>query len=118
MGYHGPFSVELSSAIKYGFLLRPQPGTVELTELGKKALKPQNPSDELDALRQAVLNAPKISDVYKYYRGENIPDEPFFGNVLSDKFGIPAEKHDEFKSVFLKILTMRNWSRFMAKNGA
>lgn len=104
VGYHGPFAVELSSAIKYGFLSRPQPGNVELTELGKKVLRPQNPADAVNALRQAVLNAPKISDVYKYYRGENIPDEPFFGNVLMDNFGIPQEKHDEFQSVFFESL--------------
>jgi hypothetical protein len=104
MGYHGPFSVELSSAIKYGFLSRPQHGTVEPTELAKKVLRPQNPSDALDGLRQAVLNAPVISDVYKYYRGENIPDEPFFGNVLSDKFGLPPDKHEEFKNIFFESL--------------
>lgn len=102
MGYHGPFAVELSSAIKYGFLSRPKPGTVELTELAKRVLRPQNPTDALDGLRQAVLNAPKIADVYKYYRGENIPDEPFFGNVLADNFGIPQEKHDEFKAIFFE----------------
>lgn len=104
MGYHGPFAVELSSAIKYGFLSRPRPGTVELTDLAKKVLRPQNPADALDGLRQAVLNAPKIADVYKYYRGENIPDEPFFGNVLADNFGIPQEKHDEFKAIFFESL--------------
>ena len=58
----------------------------------------------MDGLRQAVLNAPKISDVYKHYRGENVPDEPFFGNALLDNFGIPKEKHDEFKSVFFESL--------------
>jgi hypothetical protein len=45
-------------------------------------------------MRRVCLN------VYKYYRGENIPDEPFFGNALTDKFGIPPEKHDEFSGVF------------------
>jgi hypothetical protein len=59
IGYHGPFAVELSSAIKYGFLSRPKPGTVELTDLAKKVLRPQNPTDALEGLRQAVLNAPR-----------------------------------------------------------
>ncbi len=104
MGYHGPFAVELSSALKYGFLARPKPGTVELTELAKKVLRPQSQSDELNGVRQAVLNAPKITDVYKHYRGENIPDEPFFANALLDTFSIPKEKHDEFKSVFFESL--------------
>lgn len=40
IGYHGPFTVELRSAIKYGYLSRPQPGTVELTDLGKRVLRP------------------------------------------------------------------------------
>src|SRR5690242_12924814 len=30
VGYHGPFRVELSSSLKYGFLSRPKPATVEL----------------------------------------------------------------------------------------
>ncbi len=104
VGFHGPFKVELSSALKYGFLKRPKPGNVELTELAKTVLRPQTPSDELNGLRQAVLNAPKITDVYKHYRGENIPDEPFFGNALLETFGIAKDKHDDFKSVFLESL--------------
>lgn len=104
MGYHGPFAVELSSALKYGFLARPKPGTVELTDLAKTVLRPQTQSEELNGVRQAVLNAPKIADVYKHYRGENVPDEPFFGNALLDTFGIPKEKHEEFKSIFFESL--------------
>lgn len=104
MRYHGPFAVELSSALKYGFLARPKPGTVELTDLAKKVLRPQSQSGELNGVRQAVLNAPKIADVYKHYRGENIPDEPFFGNALLDTFSIPKEKHEEFKSSFFESL--------------
>jgi hypothetical protein len=77
---------------------------VELTELAKKVLRPQTQADEVNGLRQAVLNAPKLSDVYKHYRGENLPDEPFFGNALLDTFGIPKEKQEEFKSVLFESL--------------
>lgn len=104
VGYHGPFRVELSSALKYGFLSRPAAGKVEVTDLGKKVLRPQNPTDEVAGIREAVLRAPKISDVYKHYRGENIPDEPFFANALADTFGIPPDKHEEFKAIFLESL--------------
>jgi hypothetical protein len=104
MGYHGPFRVELSSVLKYGFLSRPAAGKVEVTDLGKKVLRPQNATDEVAGIREAVLRAPKISDVYKHYRGENIPDEPFFGNALVDTFGIPPDKHEEFKAIFLESL--------------
>jgi len=102
VGYHGPFRVELSSAIKYGFLSRPEAGKVELTDLGKKILRPQDPTDQLAGLREAILKAPKIADVYKHYRGENIPDDPFFGNALTDTFGIPADKHGGVQSDLLR----------------
>ena len=75
-----------------------------MTDLAKRILRPQNPNDELDGLRQAVLNAPTVSDVYKHYRGENIPDEQFFRNALVDTFKLPEDKVDEFKSVFLEDL--------------
>ena len=104
VGYHGPFRVELSSSIKYGFLDRPEAGTVRVTELAKRVLRPQSRSDEVETQRHAVLNAPKVSDVYRHFRGENIPDEPFFGNALTDKFGIPENKRSEFRAVFMECL--------------
>ena len=104
LAFHGPSRVEISSAIKYGLLSRPVAGTVSVTDLAKKILRPQNPSDEIDGLRQAVLNAPTISDVYKHYRGENIPDVQFFRNALVDTFRLPADKIDEFNSVFFEDL--------------
>lgn len=104
LAYHGPSRVEISSSIKYGFLDRPTPGNVAVTDLAKRILRPQNPNDELDGLRQAVLNAPTIADVYKHYRGENVPDEDFFRNALVDTFGLPADKVDEFKAIFLEDL--------------
>jgi hypothetical protein len=104
IAFHGPSRVEISSASKYGFLERPSPGNVAVTDLAKKILRPQSPDDELDGLRQAVLNAPTISDVYKHYRGENVPDEEFFRNALVDTFGLPSDKADEFKIIFLEDL--------------
>lgn len=101
----GPFSVEISSALKYGFLERPSPGVIITTELVKRILRPKSSEDELKALREAVLNAPIISDVYKHYRGENIPDKRFFENALVDTFKVPAEKISEFMEVFIESLT-------------
>ncbi len=105
IAFHGPSRVEISSAIKYGFLDRPTAGNVAVTDLAKRVLRPQSPNDELDGLRQAVLNAPTVSDVYKHYRGENVPDDEFFKNALVDTFGLAADKVDEFKAVFAEDLT-------------
>lgn len=100
----GPFSVELSSSLKYGFLEKPGTGLVKPTELAKRVLRPQSSEDELKGLREAVLKAPVISDVYKHYRGENLPDRQFFENALIDTFKIPREKISEFIEIFTESL--------------
>jgi len=100
----GPFAVEISSALKYGLLERPKAGRLALTDLAKRILRPQEPSDEVDALREAVLKAPDVSVVYGHYRGENLPDDKFFNNALIDTFKIPKDKIAEFKDVFFETL--------------
>jgi hypothetical protein len=104
VGYHGPFRVELSSAIKYGLLERPEPGKVALTNLARQILRPQKPNDELIGLRQAILNAPVVSDVYTHYRGENLPDQQFLVNALTDKFHVPEGSVTEFLEIFMDSL--------------
>ncbi len=95
----GPFATELASAIKYMLLERPQTGKVQVTDLAKKILRPQSPKEDLAARREAILQAPDIGAVYAHYRGENLPERAFFANALVDRFGIPAEKVDEFASI-------------------
>lgn len=104
VGLNGPFRVELSSAIKFGLLQRPSSGSLEPTPLARKIIRPQSPSDELEGLREAVLNAPEVSDVYKHYRGENLPDDKFLKNTAAESFGIPTEKFEEFKQVLVESL--------------
>ncbi len=101
----GPTGVEISSGIKYGFLSRPASKQVEVTDLGRKVLRPTSSEDTSQGYQQAVLNAPVISDVYKHYRGENLPDKEFFDNKLEDTFSIPKDKLSEFKDIFLSSLT-------------
>ncbi|MDP8209143.1 MAG: hypothetical protein P9L92_20945 [Candidatus Electryonea clarkiae] len=97
----GPYASEISSAIKFGLLERPKSRRIELTELAKVILRPQEKGADLKGLREAVLKAPDIADVYNHYRGENLPDEEFFKNALVDKFGIPQDKLDEFKAILM-----------------
>jgi len=104
VGYAGPYQLEISSAIKYGLLERPSTKRLKITPLAKKILRPQNQDEELKALRESVLKAPDISDVYNHYRGENFPDSKFFKNALLDKFNIPEEKISEFISILIETL--------------
>jgi hypothetical protein len=99
----GEFNMEISSAKKYGFLSS-EGGKLAVTDRVKRALRPQNENDELAALREAVLDAPDISEVYNHYRGEYLPNPDFFRNALTDRFKIPADKVADFLSVFTESL--------------
>lgn len=100
----GPFNVEVSSALKYGLLERPEKGKIQPTELAKLIARPQSDRDEILGYREAILKAPVLSDVYKHYRGENIPDDKFFKNTIVDTYQLPSEKFDEFKEIFIESL--------------
>jgi hypothetical protein len=95
----GPFNVEVSSAKKYGFLSS-EGGKLVLEERARKAIAPQSDTDRVAALREAVLAAPDLSAVYNFYRGENLPDDQFFINALTDRFGLPTDKVGEFIEIF------------------
>jgi hypothetical protein len=106
VGWSGQIGVEISSAIKYGLFHRPNPGKVEPTEITRRIVRPQKPNDNIAAIREAILKAPVISDVYRHYRGENLPDETsFLANTVTDSFGIPADRADEFIGVLIDDLS-------------
>lgn len=100
----GPYTSEISSALKYGLLERPSAKRLMVTDLAKMIIKPKTTSDTINGLRQAVLKAPVIADVYQHYRNENLPDSQFFNNALVDNFKIPANKLSEFRDIFLLTL--------------
>jgi hypothetical protein len=104
IGWTGETTVEISSAIKYGLLERPSPGHIKPTDLARKIVRPQDPKDKLAALRQAVMNASVISEVYTKYRSENLPDTEFLVNTLVDSFKVPREQVYEFIKVFTTTL--------------
>src|SRR2546423_9956655 len=97
----GAFNVEMSFAKKYGFLVS-EGGKLALTDRARSAIAPQSVNDRLNALREAILAAPDISTVYNYYRGENLPDDQFLMNALTDRFHIPNDKVNEFLPIFLE----------------
>jgi hypothetical protein len=115
VGSKGPFGVEIGSATKYGFLKRPEEGKIQPTDLARTILRPKTPEDEVKGYREAVLNAPEMAEVYKHYRGENLPDDDtFFRNTLTDTFRIPVTDVADFKQVFLESLEK---AKLLAKHG-
>lgn len=105
IGWSGPVGVEISSATKYGLLERPSPGKVKPTDLARKIIRPQQSNDEVEGLREAVVNAPLIGDFYKRYRGENLPEREFLINAAVDSLKVSKERVEEFVDVFLQSLT-------------
>ena len=105
IGWSGQIAVEISSALKYGLFERPSAGKVKPTDITRRIVKPQTPTDKVDAIREALLRAPLISDIYKHYRGENLPEETsFLANTATESFKIPADRVNEFINVFLEDL--------------
>lgn len=100
----GPWIVEISSAKKYGFLTTNSSKQLVVEDRARKALVPQDENDKRDALRDAVISAPDFAEVYKYYRGEALPDQQFLSNALTERFKIPTDKVSEFLDLFLKSL--------------
>lgn len=100
----GALLVEIASAIKYGLIARPSTKKLALTERAKKILKPQSQAQAIEGKREAVLSAPVVSEVYKHYRGENLPDQQFFDNALTDTFSVTSAELPEFKAILLDSL--------------
>ena len=53
-------------------------------ERARRVLFPQTDTDRTTGLREAVLGAPDLGEVYSHYRGEYLPDPEFFTNALRD----------------------------------
>jgi hypothetical protein len=105
---NGPYMQEVTSAIRYKLLERPEAGKLKLTDTARKILKPQSSGDVEEGLKYAAINAPVISDVYSHYRGENLPSDEFFNNALMDNFKIPAGKLTEFREIFFSTMRYAN----------
>jgi hypothetical protein len=85
--------------------LERQEGKIHLTDLARRILRPTSPDDEVRGYREAVLKAPEISDVYKHYRGENLPDdETFLRNTIVQNYHIPEADFPDFKKIFFESL--------------
>ena len=50
--------------------------------------------------KQAFLNIDIFKKVLEYYKGSNLPDMKYLGNVLTKEFGLDPETHEEFAKIF------------------
>lgn len=73
---------------------------ISLTELGREIVYAPNPETELTLKKQAFLNIDIFKKVLEYYKGSNLPDMKYLGNVLTKQFGLDPETHEEFAKIF------------------
>ena len=66
--------------------------TIALTDLGRRALVPQEEGEDIVALREACLRPLIIGGFLRKYDGSKFPREDIARNVLRGEFGVPAAR--------------------------
>ena len=83
------------SAIGYGLTTGGHnAASIALTELGRRAVAPQEEGDDLAALREACLKPKVIGGFLRKYDGSKFPREDIARNVLRAEFGVPDARVD------------------------
>jgi hypothetical protein len=75
---------------------------ISLTSLGRRIVSPTDPADYQPALREAFFNVDVFGMVFEHYHGNNLPEEPFLSNTLSDVYGVDRSLVSDFVDLFHK----------------
>jgi len=73
---------------------------IELTDLGRALVYAPNSEVEKELKMKAFLNVELFKSVLEYYKGSNLPEMKYLGNVLQQKFNLHPETHEEFSRIF------------------
>ncbi|HET7589933.1 MAG TPA: hypothetical protein VFK14_07080 [Solirubrobacterales bacterium] len=99
----GNFFYLTSSAKQYGLTEGTSRTTeISLTDLGRRAVYPDSPEIERQALKDAFLHVPVFRRVLEHYEGNNLPDKQYRENTLYTKFDLDPEVQDEFVDLLNK----------------
>ena len=66
---------------------------ISLAELGREIAYAPDPSAEMTLKKQAFLNIDLFKRVLEYYKGSNLPEMKYLGNVLTKQFGLGSDTH-------------------------
>lgn len=75
---------------------------VSLTPLGRRIVSPTDPADYQPALREAFFKVDVFKKVFDHYNGNNLPEEPFLSNTLSDVYDVERSLVADFVDLFRK----------------
>lgn len=75
---------------------------IALTPLGRRIVSPTDPDDYQPALREAFFKVDLFRKVFNHYNGNNLPEEPFLSNTLSDVYNVDRSLAADFVDLFRK----------------
>ena len=90
-----------SAARDYGLTIgsRDTP-QISLAELGRELIYARSAEIEREKKIEAFFKVEKFKQVYDFYEGSNLPEQPYLSNALENQFQIDPSEHEEFTGVF------------------
>ncbi len=74
---------------------------MELADLGRGIVYPEEPQQEHESKIKAFFNIDVFKKVYEHYGGsQSFPEKRYLSSTLDNKFGLVTDLHDEFTRLF------------------
>jgi hypothetical protein len=101
IGQGNPWYYLTAASRDYGLTIGTREAAkIALAELGREIVYAPDPETERTLKQQAFLNIEIFKKVLEYYKGSNLPDMKYLGNVLKKEFDLDPETHEEFAKTF------------------
>jgi hypothetical protein len=84
------FSRKVSALRLYG-IIEDRDNIVSLSELGNRIATPRDESDDLLAIKEAMLRVEILNKIYERHRGRILPEDQFLNNVLLQELKVPRD---------------------------
>jgi nucleoside 2-deoxyribosyltransferase len=84
---------------------------ISLTELGRSLLYASSHELEREKKIEAFFKVEKFKQVYDFYEGSNLPEQPYLSNTLEREFQLASAEHEAFVEIFkanCKYLAIEN----------
>ncbi|MFZ0635801.1 MAG: hypothetical protein WA755_07190 [Candidatus Acidiferrales bacterium] len=94
------FSKKLAALSRYGLVVEPSKGDVQLTEIAMSIAAPQSPQAEGAAHKEAFLRIEPFAKIYDRHKGKLLPADEFLKNILEQDCGIPRDLSDAWLQAF------------------
>ena len=98
----GRFETEITSSKRYGLLEEDE--LLALSSRARSIIRPMSTQADMSARRDAIRAAPVVGDIYDFYKSENLPDDQFFRNALTERFRIRETKVSAVTKILMKSL--------------